>query len=352
MTYIASSLTSANPAADLYTAMATALSTAGFTLVDTVVISTRTHKVWKSAAGSNAQGLDWYLDVAYTTTGNGSVWLGAFEDYNATTHVGTRGPYNNGNDTNNPESTFYSRFGATTSALETSWTHISNNVSQIQVQTSAFAYWISITTDRVIAMTSVAPTSVMYCGFFEMYTPWANKIGALAYPLVSCTVNSPNSRTGAQWDVAGGHSVSVNLLTPPTLPSFATPVALTRRPPVALTNGNSSAGWNAGRTYIASNDGSATNADTGANYASPIGYVDVATPSAYFDSARGARIALNATWVNSNASDGSNVCIGLLSDIAVFAGSAVTRGDTITISSATWVLGAIATNRCYGFKAA
>lgn len=340
MTYSTGSLTSANPAADLYTALASALSTAGFTLVDTVVISTRTHKVWKSAAAGNSMTLDWYLDVAYTTTGAGDLWLGAFEGYDATTHLGLRGPYNHSNDGISAEATYYSRFGATASALETNWTHIGNNVARIITQTTAYAYWISATTDRVIIMSSVVPTSLFYCGFFDMYAPWATKISTLAYPLITCTLNSPISVDGQL------HSTATNLINAPTLiNNNAFPAALTRQPPVLHTSNNVWAGgiysgWNA----VAS---AASLPEGGEGIGGPAGRVDTGV-SSFYDTPRGGNLAVYGGWNGVSP----NPVIGTLKDICVFVGSAVTRGDTISISSTDWVLTNIQSAlRCYGFKA-
>lgn len=340
MTYIANSLTSANPAADLYTAMAAALTSAGFTLSDTQVISTRTHKVWKSAAANNSQGLDWYLDVAYTTTGAGSVWLGAFEGYS--TPNGIRGPYNNPADGTVPDATTFSRYGATGSALETNWTHISGNLGQIQVTTSAFAYFISITTDRVIAMTSVAPLNVAYCGFFDTYAPWANKCGAALYPLVTCVVSSPAASVHCGAYLSGGNSTY--------------PAGLTRRPPVAAAGSNANfGGYGTTGVFSAYNDGGTSGVSSGGGISGPLVPVDTGA-SSFFDTPRGGRLQICNTWPNTSGGGPSNsafgLAIGLLKDVAAFASSAVTRGDTIAISGTTWVLGNTTSNRCYGFKAA
>lgn len=336
MTYTTGSLTSANPAADLYTALASALTTAGFTLVDTVVISTRTHKVWKSAAGSNAHGLDWYLDVAYTTTGAGGMWLGAFEYYDPATHLGYRGPYNDFNGAAG-DAIYYARYGASGSALETNWTTITNSICRIPTQTTAFAYWISVTPDRVIAMSSVSPTHVFYCGFFDMYTPWANKIGGLAYPLITCTVNTINTSQG-QHNTVGPMPVA------PTASGSAYPAALTRKPPDASNPGFSQM-WTP-----AIYDGffaPQAPAEPSTGIGGPVGYVDTAAPT-YLDVARGGLLQIALRFGSFTM-----VTLGTLSDLAVFGGSSVTRGDTVTISGTDWVLSSRdpSYNRCYGFAA-
>lgn len=348
MTYITGSMTSANPAADLYTQMATALSSAGFTLVDTVVIGTRTHKVWQCAAANNAQNLKWYLDVAYTTTGAGSVWLGAFEDYDTVNHLGIRGPYNNNTDSNLPEATYYSRYGATGFALETNWSYVANNTAQIQTQVTAYAYWISITGDRVMVMTSVAPTNVIYCGFFDMYTPWANKIGSLAYPLITTTMFSPSAGVNAT-------THNANSVVPAGYGSGSvTQCAINRRPPVAQAGWNNSGGQNGyyASAMIQSIYERAASSVGGYGYGSPMVPVDTGV-SQFFDLPRGGKLLVSNQWYTADGTGGGGVgiIIGSLKDIAVFCANTVTRGDSITISSQTWILTNVSSGRTYGFKA-
>lgn len=350
MTYATGSLSSANPAADLYAAMAAALTTAGFTLEDTVVISTRTHKIWKSAAGSNSQGLDWYLDVAYTTTGAGNVWLNVFEGYNAGTDQGVRGGYNSSSDTTTPEATYYSRYGATGSALETNWSTISNNIAQAQTSTSSFAYWFSATTDRVILMTSVQAQHVYYAGLFDMYAPWASKIGGLAYPLIACTVNNPTSTTDA--NSGSPHNNVSNMPNPPTATSSVPPAAITRRPPVATIYPVSSASYGGICICSVSNETSVSGSYSGGSgYGSPTNYVDSGA-SPFHDATRGGKLVIHVPWDLNNR----GIVIGTLKDLNVFASLAATRGDTVTISGVDWVLSSTASpgsgGRCYGFKAA
>src|SRR3954469_25016645 len=144
----------ANPAATLYATLAGGLTTAGFTLVDTQVISTRTHKVWKSAAANNAQGLDWFLDAVYTTTGAGSLWLFPMEFYDPATHLATR-MVHGGLSSTTIDQTFYSINGATAFTLESaSWPLNASNATGLPLltSTSSFGYWFSVTGDRVIGL--------------------------------------------------------------------------------------------------------------------------------------------------------------------------------------------------------
>lgn len=183
MVFTSGSITDAAPGPALHAAMSPALTTAGFTLVDTVVISTRTHKVWKSPAASNAQNLDWYLDIGYTTTGAGTISIIAFEYFDPATDLGYRGPVTSGGTT--IDATTGTRYGATGYALETNWFGAQTAGSQVTVTTTTFTYWISITIDRVILLCSSSPDIPMYAGFYTADALYADKAGAGLFPLYS-----------------------------------------------------------------------------------------------------------------------------------------------------------------------
>lgn len=188
MAYATGSLTDANSSLALYNVLAGLLTTAGYTLVDTVVISTRTHKVWLSAAANNSMNLDWYLDVAYTTTGVGPVHLTPFEYFDPATDLGYRGAY--GGTSSTIEGTYYSRYGATGYALETNWFGAQTGVG---ISTSAaFSYWLSVTGDRVIGLSSQAPTLLRYTGFYEPSARFSVSAGASNYPLIKAEFNDPS----------------------------------------------------------------------------------------------------------------------------------------------------------------
>ncbi|MFD6699678.1 MULTISPECIES: hypothetical protein [unclassified Microbacterium] len=192
MAYITNTITSANPGLDLHTAMASALTTAGYTLVDTVVISTRTHKVWKCPAANNTAGLDWYLDIAYPTTGNGNMSILPFESYDPATHLALRGIIASGSTT--IDATTFSVNGATSAALESASNclHAGNAVAgnQLVLTTSSFGYWISITGNRVIALTSADPTFVVYAGMHSPSGAHATAAGAKLFPLIFAKINA------------------------------------------------------------------------------------------------------------------------------------------------------------------
>jgi hypothetical protein len=185
MTYASGTIAAdANPGPLLYAALETPLLAAGFTLVDTVVIGGRTHKVLESDAADNDRGLTWYLDVSYPTTGiTGGMLMVPFEGYNSTTHVATRGIYAASNTT--IDGTTYSRFGATTSALETNWNNTaSSSASDNPIVTTGFGWFMSATTDRVIFLSTTAPAELHYVGFFEPTADHVTAAGAALYPLI------------------------------------------------------------------------------------------------------------------------------------------------------------------------
>jgi hypothetical protein len=187
----------ANPGPLVYTALATKLLALGWTLEDTVVIGARTHKVLKSAAAGNTYNLDWFLDVSYPTTGIATgLMLCPFEGYTAASDVALRGPYAASSTTLDP--TTYSRFGATTSALESSWVNSSFFSSlDTPLSTSAFVINASVTRDRVILLSSTEGTQVSYCGF---YTPTAAHVahaGASLFPLVLARLSGLSERASS-----------------------------------------------------------------------------------------------------------------------------------------------------------
>lgn len=200
MTFITSTITSANPAADLYTAIAGALSSEGYTLVDTVVISTRTHKVWKCPAANNAAGKDWYLDVTYTTSGAGSVWWIPYEAYDPVTHLAYRGPVATAS--GSLDAVTYSRNGATGAALESALVGIHagvNTTALLTTPSSSFGYWISVTPNRLIGNVTATPAFLLYAGLYEPTAEYSAIAGADLFPLVMCRLN-PGSTS---WASAG-----------------------------------------------------------------------------------------------------------------------------------------------------
>jgi hypothetical protein len=184
----------ANPGPLVHTALATKLLALGWTLDDTRVIGARTHKVYKSAAAGNTYALDWFLDVSYPTTGIATgLMLAPFEGYDSATGLATRGPYSASNST--IDGTTYSRYGATTSALETNWVNTGSHTSlDTPLLTSAFVIHASVTRDRVILLSSTEPTQVGYCGFFTPTAAHSAHAGAAMFPLVVARLSGASDR--------------------------------------------------------------------------------------------------------------------------------------------------------------
>lgn len=239
MTYITGTVTNANPGPTLWALMDTALLGAGFTLVDTVVISTRTHKIYLSAAAGNAISKDWYLDVAYTTTGAGQLFLGVMEFFDAATDLAYRAAFNG---TGGIEATYYSRYGATGQTLElAAWGYyhtggagsVSNGT--LDLVTSAVGYWISITRNRVIVLLSTNPAWALYAGSYAPSVGHTAAAGADLYPLIAAKLygGGPVSMTASgitripkhtsagsmAWQIAAGYAPGTASIRPPGLPA-------------------------------------------------------------------------------------------------------------------------------------
>lgn len=321
MTYITGSMTDSNAPATLAGLIHTALLSEGYTLEDTVVIGTRTHKVYKSAAAINTEGIDWYLDVAYTTTGSGSIWFGAFEEYDAVAHTGGFGPYGGSIDSTAPDAIEYSRYGASKYALETNWTHVSQNLARLQTTTNPMAYWVSVTPTRVIGLTTVSPAAPVYCGQFKPYLPWKTKCQEVApgkwNPLVTCS---------------GAGSC----------------VGFTRIPPSRSIYGNG--GW-AGMAFLGVVGLTAATIYGNSTPQGAAGYID-SNSSPYVTGPLGEALTLGISRGGSASMWGH--IVGDLYDVARFGSSGATsimRGDTATVDGDPWVLASAVGSLCYGFKA-
>jgi hypothetical protein len=310
MAYISGICNNVNPGPTLYALMDPALTAAGFTFVDTVVISTRTHKVWKSAAASNAANLDWYLDIGYPTTGAGNMTVQCFEYFDPATDLGYRGLYA-GSSSLVIDATTSSRYGATGSALETNWIGATTFTTYATpIPATAFNYYISMTTNRLIMLLDNGATyphshAVTYVGLYTPDSLYAAKAGASIYPLVGF------------FATASPASMNLPFSTSATTVG-STSAALTRIPPATsmLNNGwggsiNVHAPWQLlGGKFLG-------NAQTN--------YPEVAVPF---------YIGNN----NSNSAQAIGALYGVCSDVAVLQSMSAIRGDTVTIGGNTWVV--------------
>jgi hypothetical protein len=318
MAYGTSTIASANPSADLYTALATLLTTAGYTLVDTQVISTRTHKVWKSAAANNAAGKDFYLDFAYTTTGAGNLTVFPFEDYNATTHLASRGPIAVASST--VDATTFSYTGSTAAALESAAGGIhAGNAStgqQLVVTTASFGYWASITGDRVILMSSAEPSSVIYAGTYTPSSAYSATAGSALFPLIWAKLFSSFTSGGTSASSATASSASA---------------ALTRIAPKSAI-GN----WTSHVNVVGALGSAVNNLPQ--------------IPSG--DTSMHAFAGVEVNVIGGASGTGTYGLFGKLIDVEnIPAAATVSRGDTITIGASTYVVATPTSGLAVAFKA-
>jgi hypothetical protein len=307
MTFITPTIPAdANPGPLVHTELATALLALGWTLDDTVVISTRTHKVYKSAAAGNTYGLDWYLDISYPTTGVATgLLITAFEGYTAGSDVGLRGPYTANSTT--IDGTTYSRFGATTSALETNWANLGTYSSlTAPLSIATFGVIASITRDRVIVLLTTEATEVSYAGFYTPTAAHAAHAGAALFPLISTRLVGSSDRISSA-----------------TVGTAA--AALTRAPKLSSINWASSC--------VVSPDTSRMNGTVGGTASE----ADNQITSAAFVVGMGGIAIASATTSKVGELDGVQ---------CAFADAAVTRGDTVTVSGDSFVTSTYVSTAC------
>lgn len=315
MAYITNTISSANPGADLHTAMSSALTTAGYTLVDTVTISTRTHKLWKCAAANNSLNLDWYLDVVYTTTGAGTIAIAPFEYYDPATDLGYRGLHSASSTVIDP--TTSSRYGATGQTLEhVAWLTATATYTSYQLPTitAAMGYWISVTPERVIMLLSNSADRLMFAGFYDPDPQYATKAGAGLYPLM-----------GARMVAAGGMLCSSHST------ASSVTASVTRMPPYTALGGS---GWGDNLEVV------------GMVTAEASGYpqIPTTTPTGYPWSARPVEFF--------SKGGGVNIRYGVVRDLLVAAaGASIARGDTCTVGGQPYVFTSQGNNIALLFRA-
>jgi hypothetical protein len=296
----------ANPGPLVYTAIETKLLALGWTLDDTVVIGARTHKVLKSAAAGNSRGLDWFLDISYPTTGIATgVLMTPFEGYTAASDVGLRGPHTANSTT--IDATTYSRFGATTSALETNWANTGSHTGlSASLLTSAFNLYASATRDRVILLLSTAPTAVSYVGFFTPTAAHVSHAGAALAPLVTTRLVGTSDRF-------------------PSATAASVTAALTRIPKYTVAN------WNAhcvvGPNTMRMNGKVGGAAAEGDNQITSVPYL----------------VGMGgATWAG-----GLTAHIGELDGVqCAYADAAVVRGDVVTVDGDAFATSTVTSGAC------
>lgn len=307
-------ITSANPGPALEAVIETAMLAIGWTLVDTVIIGGNTHKVFYSAAAGNSAGKDWYLDINYPTTGiSGGIRLAPFEGYNATTHLGTNGPYNQSSTTVNPTSFSQS---TTAGALETLWANSTTWSSlSTTLSTTTFTYYISVTRDRIIMLLTSDPLNIHYSGFFTPSSAHAAAAGSALYPLVVAKIPVPANISSFCYTGNGPSNSQCALTRAPNAPTgswFNWQTSLCLPTGLAAVMGAGVLGGTGASPFTAN--------QAGGNIPLWMGFNNPAT----FSSVGGSSTVIPAY-------------VGYLSDvIAAFGGSTATSGNTVTIGADTW----------------
>jgi hypothetical protein len=310
MTYTTGTYTSANPGPALYTAIETAALALGWTLEDTVTIGGNTHKLLKSAAAGNTYNLDYFIDINYPTTGvTGGFRMAPFEYFDPATDLGTRGPYSA--NTSVIETTNYSRYGATGSALETNWANsASYSGLSLVLSTAATTYWVSVTRDRIIVILSSDPTFVLYSGFWEASAAYTTYAGASLFPLITVKLQG-HTRTDSNTSAASVRA------------------AITRIPKVTVFGGaENPANWG---STVSTNPALAWNRGglIGGSATTILGTPQASTIPVFLGIGSGSSYDIVP----------ASTYVGVLRDVsAAYSISTAVRGDTVTIGADTWVL--------------
>jgi hypothetical protein len=314
MTYITGTISSSNAPSDLYAQLATALSAAGYTLVDTVVISTRTHKIWMSPAAGNAANKDWYVDITYPTTGGGDITFMPMEFFDPATDLAYRAPYM----ANSAiiDATTGSRWGSTGHTLEhANLTYNTSTATMHRLITAAtsFGYWISVTPNRIVGMTSQLADRIVYVGLYEPLALYSASAGAELFPLCALALDG-----GAPYGAGNNTPASSR-------------VNLTRIAPINALTGQ---GWN-GLFYIRPEW-------TGANIN---GHMLPGLPADPTTLTNGGRYATRLLLqIASTVAQAGNVggVLGYLGRpydvLAMRAAATVVRGDTVSVGGQLWTL--------------
>lgn len=304
MTFLLNTLTDGNAASVLAGSIDTALIANGYVLVDTVVITTLTHKVYKNPASNNVSGLDWFVVISYPTTGVGNIDIIPMEYYDPATHLAYR--VVNSESSSALETTYYSKYGATGYALNAAQLAIKPGASNnfyLSTAATSFAYWISITKDRILGMTSQINNKVLYVGVYTPDSEYSSYCGSALFPLIACSILNDG---------------------------LAQSKAITRAPKLQL---NTMPRWDIIPT-VEGEYGTQGSASIGPRI--PDGPPD-ATGKQYATLYR-----VSGASYSNGATDGRTAGVyGRLKDVAFTHGaSTVTQGSTVTIAGETWYVSA------------
>ena len=237
MAYAQDTIISANAANALATVIDGLLTTAGWTVVETLNpagSNTPINKVYKSSGGSNAAGYDWYLAMMWKTTGTES-WLQLIPGgaYDAGTHIITQIPYGLQHSPINTYADYatgdqWGGFNVNVATVS------SGNVTPIGtsrtgattrpwfatiIPSSAFGYWCSVTLDHVALFTTIsspngpfnflASTLDVDAEWAALNSPPVFGNGVAVNPVVAFYGEGTSGATGAP---SKGQGISVSIL--------------------------------------------------------------------------------------------------------------------------------------------
>jgi hypothetical protein len=169
-------------------ALHTALTGGGFTYVEEYIgASTNVARIYKSPAGSNFFGQDWYLIVHRPTDNNTFVSFRISELYNVGTHKATNYA---------PTQSIYTPTAQFAVNDATGLVPESGSLFQYQLYISAsgFQYWMSVIADRVVIGTRVGASD--YAGYAGLYDDLQSATIS-PFPLLVGNLSASGSSGGA-----------------------------------------------------------------------------------------------------------------------------------------------------------
>lgn len=171
MGYRTGSITSANPAADLYAQIEAEFNLhANWDFVDTVTIGSNTHKVWKNrgtGSGANAFGQDFFLDFQYAASAGTTLRVRAFELYDS---VNDKCAHPCVPTASSLAINADGSWGDATPGVSTGYTLENTNLvyAEILTVTTAFDYFIQVAVNKISVAAKFSTTNTaLYAGVFE-----------------------------------------------------------------------------------------------------------------------------------------------------------------------------------------
>jgi hypothetical protein len=165
MSYTSGTVSGATPAVDLMTAMDTAiLGVTGWSFIETTTSGNYTAKVYKSAAGNNSFGQDWYASVVRSADNGTYVFIRPSEGYDVGNHKMQKIVPSSG--TKTPATTTYLNPDADVTPAGGCSSLTGSAYVGLTVGGSA-SYYLSVTADRIVMGSRTVGDYGLYCGLFD-----------------------------------------------------------------------------------------------------------------------------------------------------------------------------------------